>query len=328
MKRTALIALLVMVVAACSPSDTAATTTTANPATTTTAQATTTVVPATTTTIDDGFPVTVEADNGSVTIEALPRAIISLSSTATEMLFEIGAGPQVVAVDDQSNYPTDAPMTDLSGFTPNLEAILSFEPDLVVITFDPGELIAGLETAGVPVLSYTAAFTIDDVYRQTKALGTATGNVESAMEVNETIQTDLEEIVDFSGGSGEGVTYYHEIDALLYTATSSTFFGQIYGLFGMVNIADPADEDGSAFGYPQLSEEYVVASDPSIIFLANVLYGESSETIAARPGWGVMTAVTKGDIAELDSDVASRWGPRIVEFAQAIAGALGQYRQG
>ena len=319
MKRIALAAVLGVLIAACSPSDTAATTTTANLATTTTDQ---------TTTIDDGFPVTVEADNGSVTIEARPHAIISLSSTATEMLFEIGAGPQVVAVDDQSNYPADAPMTDLSGFTPNLEAILSYEPDLVVITFDPGELVAGLETAGVPVLSYTAAFTIDDVYRQTEALGTATGNLEWALEVNEGIETDLEEIVADSGDSGEGVTYYHEIDALLYTATSSTFFGQIYGLFGLVNIADPADEDGSAFGYPQLSEEYVVASDPNIIFLANVLYGESSESVAARPGWGVMTAVTKGDIAELDSDVASRWGPRIVEFAQAIADALGQYHQG
>ncbi len=328
MKRTALIAVLVMVVAACSPSDAGATTTTDNPATTTPAQITTTAAPATSTTTDEGFPVSVEADNGSVTIEARPQAIISLSSTATEMLFEMGAGPQVVAVDDQSNYPAEAPMTDLSGFTPNLEAILSYEPDLVVITFDPGELIAGLETADIPVLSYTAAFTIDDVYRQIEALGTATGNVESAIEVNESIQTDLEDIVVVSGDSGEGITYYHEIDALLYTATSSTFFGQIYGLFGMANIADAADEDGYAFGYPQLSEEYVVASDPNIIFLANVLYGESSETVAARPGWSVMTAVKDGDVAELDSDVASRWGPRIVEFAQSIADALGRYKEG
>jgi len=308
MKRTALCGLFVVVVAACSGPDSAATTTS--------------------TLGGAGFPTTVEADNGSVTIDQRPVAIISLSSTATEMLFAIGAGPQVMAVDDQSNYPTEAPVTDLSGFTPNLEAILSYEPDLVVITFDPGELIAGLETAGVPVLSYTAAFTIDDVYRQMEALGAATGNSEIAQQANETIEADLAEIVENSAGVGDDVTYYHEIDALLYTVTSSTFFGEIYGLFGMDNVADPADEDGSFFGYPQLSEEYVVASDPNIIYLANVLYGESAETVATRPGWDVMTSVKNGDIVELDSDVASRWGPRIVEFAQSIADGLEEYQRG
>jgi len=306
MKRTALVAAIVVVIAACSSPNSE------------------------TTTILTGaiFPVTVEADNGSIVIDDYPEVVISLSSTATEMLFAIGAGPQVVAVDDQSNYPPEAPVTDLSGFTPNLEAILSYEPDLVVITFDPGDLIAGLEAAGVPVLSYTAALTIDDVYRQMEALGSATGNLEEAQDANQSIEVDLATIVDDAGTSGEGATYYHEIDALLYTATSSTFFGEIYQLFGMENIADPADEDGDAFGYPQLSEEYVVASDPNIIFLANVLYGESAETVSARPGWEAMSAVASGDIVELDSDVASRWGPRIVDFAQSIADGLKDYQAG
>ena len=315
MKRAAFAAVLLLVVAACSPSDTAPTTTTTGP-TTTTAQT------------GAAFPVTVEADNGSVTIDDRPVAVISLSSTATEMLFAIGAGSQVIAVDDQSNYPAEAPMTDLSGFTPNLEAILSYEPDLVVITFDPGDLVAGLETAGVPVLSYTAALAIEDVYLQMEALGLATGNPEKAEAANQSIEDDLATIVEDAGTTGQGVTYYHEIDALLYTATSSTFFGEIYQLFGMENVADPADEDGGAFGYPQLSEEYVVASDPNIIFLANLLYGESAETVTARPGWGVMSAVTSGNIVELDTDVASRWGPRIVDFAQSIADGLGEYQTG
>lgn len=274
------------------------------------------------------FPVTVEADNGSVTIEKRPEAIISLSSTATEMLFDIGAGPQVIAVDDQSNYPAGAPMTDLSGVTPNLEAILSLEPDLVVIFFDPGDLIAGLETVGVPVLSYGAALAIDDVYRQIDALGMATGNVAGAAASNSAIAAGLEVAVTASGDDGEGVTYYHEISSDFYTATSSTFFGEIYALFGMVNIADSADADGSAFGYPQISSEYIVTSNPDIIFLANVLYGESAETVAERPGWDVMTAVQSGHIAELDSDVASRGGPRIVEFAGSVADSLADYATG
>lgn len=329
MRKIALLAALVIATAACSPTDATATTTTGDVTTSTSVQVvTTTTIAATTTSPASEFPVTVEADNGPVTIEQRPEAIVSLSAVATEMLFAIGASDQVVAVDDQSNYPAEAPSTDLSGFTPNLEAILSYEPDLVIITFDPGDLVAGLDAAGVPVLSYTAAFTVDDTYRQMEALGTATGNLEGARIANEEIQSDLTEILDASVTSGEGVTYYHEIDSTLYTATSSTFFGEIYGMFGMVNIGDAADADGSAFGYPQLSSEYVVEADPDIIFLANALYGESIETVSARPGWEVMTAVQNGSIVELDTDVASRWGPRIVEFAQSIADALEAHSQG
>jgi iron complex transport system substrate-binding protein len=318
MKRIALPLAMMLTVAACTASGTTATTALVTP----TVARSTTPQAVTTTTEDPGFPVTVDADNGPVIIEARPQAIISLSAVATEMLFAIGAGPQVVAVDDQSNYPPDAPVTDLSGFTPNIEAILSYQPDLVVITFDPGDLVASLEAARIPVLSYTAAATIDDVYGQIDALGQATGNQEGASAVSAGIEADLADAVAGTGGAGEGVTYYHEIDNTLYTVTSSTFFGEIYGLFGMVNIADAADEDGSAFGYPQLSSEYIVSDDPDIIFLADALYGESAETVAERPGWAVMTAVQNGDIVELDSDVASRWGPRIVDLARDIAAAL------
>jgi iron complex transport system substrate-binding protein len=305
-RRTAIVAALLLTTTACAVD--ATTSTTADPA--------------------QEFPVTVEADNGSVTIEKRPEAIISLSSTATEMLFDIGAGPQVIAVDDQSNYPQAAPMTDLSGFTPNLEAILSFQPDLVVVFFDPGELIAGLQAAGIPVLSQGSAFTVDDMYHQIEALGKATGNVEGAAASNAAIQAGLEAAVTASGDLGKGVTYYHEISSDFYTATSSTFFGEIYGLFGMENIADPADADGSAFGFPQISSEFIVTSDPEIIFLANVFYGESAETVSLRPGWNVMSAVRNGHIAELDSDVASRGGPRVVEFAESISNALAEFASG
>jgi iron complex transport system substrate-binding protein len=123
----------------------------------------------------------------------------------------------------------------------------------------------------------------------------------------------------------DGTTYYHELDNTFYTATSSTFFGQIYGMFGLENIADSADDDGSAFGYPQLSSEYIVSADPDLIFLADVLYGESAETVAARPGWDVLTAVRQGNVVELDSDIASRWGPRIVDFAQLVADAVEEF---
>ncbi|HEX6219829.1 MAG TPA: ABC transporter substrate-binding protein [Acidimicrobiia bacterium] len=326
MKRSARLLALLLTLAACGSGDSGATTTTTPEAGPTTQPPSTTTTHATTTTEGTSaqFPVTIQADNGSVTVEGMPEAIVSLSSTATEMLFAIGAGSQLVAVDDQSNYPAEAPMTDLSGFTPNVEAILSYEPDLVVIGYDPGELVASLEAADVPVINYSAAMTIDDVYHQIEALGAVTGHGEDATTVSESIADDLASIAE-EAPDAEGVTYYHELDNTLFTATSTTFFGQIYGLFGIENIADAADEDGSAFGYPQLSSEYVVAADPDIIFLADALYGESSETIAARPGWDVLSAVQTGNVVELDSDIASRWGPRIVDFAQSVSDAIEAY---
>lgn len=325
MKRSFLLLALLFVLAACSPagSGDATTTTGEAPTTTTVPVGTTSTAAATTTTGVPAFPVTIEADNGPVTIESEPERIVSLSSVATEMLYAIGAGPNVVAVDDQSNYPEDAPMTDLSGFTPNVEAILGYEPDIVFISYDPADLVAQLNAAQVPVVNFGAAATMDDVYRQIEAIGLATGHGDEAIIVNEQIANDLEKVVADAPEVAEGTSYYHEIDNTFYSLTSTSFFGQIYSLFGLTNVADEADPDG--FGYPQLSSEYIVASDPDLIFLADSLYGESPETVAARPGWDVMSAVQNGHVIPLDSDVASRWGPRVVDFAEAISAALVAY---
>ncbi len=324
MKRSALLLAVVVSLVACGPIESGDSTITVGE-TTTAAVATTTPSSSTTTTTVSGFPAIVEADNGSVTVESRPEAIISLSATATEMLFSVGAGDQVIAVDDQSNYPEAAPTTDLSSFTPNVEAILSHDPDLVIIAYDPGDLIAGLGSAGVPVLSYNAAFTLDDTYRQIEAIGKATGHAEEATLVNEQIASGLVMIVGETPDLRVGTSYYHEVDNTFFSATSSTFIGQIYGLFGLENIADAADEDGSAFGYPQLSSEYIVSADPDLIFLSNTLYGESAEKVAARPGWDVLIAVQQDNIVELDSDVVSRWGPRVIDFAQSVSDALQTY---
>lgn len=331
MRRSALLLAALLIVAACGTADTGGDTTTSVEASTTTEapEATTTTVPPTTTnTTEPGFPVTVETDAGQVTIEENPDSIVSLSPVATEILFAIGAGDQVVAVDDQSNYPDEAPTTELSGFTPNIEAILSYEPDLVFIAYDPGDLAASLEAADVPVVTFDAAVTLDDTYHQIEATGAATGNMEQAGQVTQSMRNDFEEIVSGAPQVEDGTTYFHEIDANLYTVTSSTYFGQIYSMFGLENIADPADEDGSAAGYPQLSSEFVVSADPDLIFLADAQFGESAETVAERPGWGVLTAIQEGHVYELDSDLASRWGPRVVDFARSISAALEDYTAG
>lgn len=272
---------------------------------------------------DEGtFPVTVTSAGVDTTIEARPEAIVSLSPTTTEMLFAIGAGDQVVAVDDNSNFPEEAPTTDLSGYEPNVEAIIGFEPDLVLLSEDRGDVVEGLAAVDVPAIVLPAAAEIDDTYTQIELLGAATGHVGDAAELVGRMQSDIEELVAQVPQRDEPVTYYHELDDTLFTVTSETFIGEVYALAGLENVADAADPDGEAGGYPQLSPEFLVQADPDVIFLADAqCCGQTAETVAARPGFGDLRAVRDGHVVELPADVPSRWGPRIVDFLEVVVEA-------
>jgi iron complex transport system substrate-binding protein len=246
--------------------------------------------------------------------------IISLSPTATEMLFAIGAGSQVIAVDDQSNFPPEAPKTDLSGNTPNVEAIAGRQPDLVVIAVDTAGLVAGLKNLGISTLLLPAATTLDDTYKQLANLGNVTGHVNEANSVVAKMQSDIAALVQQVPTQLSNETYYYELDNTFFTATSKTFIGAVIGVTGLKNIGDAVD-DGS--GYPQLSQEKIVADNPNFIFLADTkCCGQSKTTVSARPGWASIAAVRDGHVVELDDDIASRWGPRIVDLLRQIVEAV------
>jgi iron complex transport system substrate-binding protein len=267
-----------------------------------------------------GFPVTLDGPGGKVEIRQRPERIVSLSPTATEMLFAIKAGGQVVAADSFSNYPADAPKTDLSGHEPNVEAVAGYNPDLVVYSNDPGDLGAALGKLGVPALLLPAGERLDDTYTQIRQLGQATGHLTEAEALVASMRADIQQIVAASKLQ-RPLTYYHELDKNLFTATSRTFIGQLYAELGLRNIADQADKDGS--GYPQLSAEYVVKADPDLVFLADTkCCAQSAATVAARPGWRQVRAVRDDAVVELDDDVASRWGPRVVDFLRTVAARL------
>ena len=251
---------------------------------------------------------------------ALPHRIVSLSPTATESLFAVGAGPQVIAVDDQSDYPKQAPRTKLSGFNPNVEAIASYKPDLVVISFDTGGVVASLRKLGIRVLMQPAAVDLGQAYAQITQLGTLTGHLAKAKAVVASMKQRIAKILAASPKAA-GLSVYHELEPDLYSATSKTFIGKIYQLFGLKNIADAADATGS--GYPKLSNEYIVASNPSLIVLADVrCCGQTPQTVAARPGWSDISAVRNHAIVRIDDSIASRWGPRVVNFVRAVAAAV------
>lgn len=255
--------------------------------------------------------------------EVFPSRIISLSPTHTEMLFAIGAGDQVVAVDAFSNYPPEAAdkVTDLSGFEPNVEAIAGYEPDLVVTEGTNAALIAQLESLKIPHWSGPAVNNFEGVFAQIEELGALTGNVDNALFVTGEMRQEINQIRDALPIGGPELTYYHELDPTYFSITSDTFIGYVYGQLGMVSIADAAA--GAGGQYPQLNAEFVIASDPDLILLACTKYcGETADSAAARPGWDAMTAVQSGRILEMDDDIASRWGPRIVDYFAAVAAAV------
>jgi iron complex transport system substrate-binding protein len=252
----------------------------------------------------------------TITISEQPDAIVSLSPTATETLWAVGAGDQVVAVDDQSDYPEDVPTTKLSGYTPNVEAILGYEPDLVVTSSDDNDLVAGLEKAAVPTLVLPSAEDLDGAYEQIERIGTVTGHPAEAAELVDEMKADIEAAVA-EAPQADGLTYFHELDPTLYTVTGETFIGEVYGLFGMESIADAAEGGDD---YPQLSAEYVVDADPDVVFLSDAECCEvTPQQVAERPGWAGISAVRNDEVHVLDEDIASRWGPRVVEFVKMVS---------
>ncbi|HYW25849.1 MAG TPA: ABC transporter substrate-binding protein [Terriglobales bacterium] len=270
------------------------------------------------------FPLVIHQSGGAgVRLDHQPRRIVSLSPTATEMLFAIGAGKQVVAVDDQSTYPANAPVTKLNGFQPNVEAVAGYTPDLVVAAEDNGGLVAGLTALNVPALLEPAAKNLDDSYAQIRELGAATGHAAEAGSVVAKMRTDVAAVVGSVSKPARRISVYHELDDTYYSATSKTFVGQVYTLLGIQNIADRAT--GAAPDYPQLSSEFVVSSNPDLIVLADSkCCSQNLQTVAARPGWGAIAAVRGGQVVGVDDDIASHWGPRIVDFMRQIAPHVSQ----
>ncbi|HWO59134.1 MAG TPA: ABC transporter substrate-binding protein [Umezawaea sp.] len=267
------------------------------------------------------FPVTF----GSLTLAERPTRIVVLSPSATEMLFAIGAGGQVEAADDNSTYPAEAPRSALSGFQPNAEAIAGHDPDLVVISDDLNQIVDQLGKLKIPVYLAGPARTLDDTYTQISDLGRLTGHVSEASDVVTRMKNDIAKTIADVPRRQDKPTYYYELDQTLYSVTGQTFIGKLFDQIGLVNVADAVDPGQASTGYPQLSAEFLLKADPDLIFLADTkCCGQSADTVKARPGWSGITAVRTNHVVALDDDIASRWGPRVVDLVRAVAHAAGE----
>lgn len=263
------------------------------------------------------FPVKLAAADGAVTISHRPRRIVSLSATATEDIYALGAGAQVVAVDAYSTYPARAPRTQLTESSLGVEAVAKYRPDLVVLAEDTSHIASQLRKLAIPVLVEPPASNLAAAYREIDQLGKATGHTAGAARVVNQISTEIAEIVRATPRPKSPLRVYHELEPSFYSATSRSFIGQVYSMLGLQNIADAAHLSGP---YPQLSDEYIIASHPDLIVLADtVCCKQSTATVAARPGWRDIAAVKDGAVVPVNDSIASQWGPRVVIFARIVA---------
>ena len=263
-------------------------------------------------------------DDTTAAVEVAGK-IVSLSPTATEMLYAIGAQDQIIAVDNYSNFPAEAAAFEpkIDAYEPSVEAIAALDPTTVLIAFDPGSLQSQLEKLGIAVWVGAPATNFDDAYRQVAELGELTGKATEASALVESMKSDIETAVSTLELPDAPVNYFYELDNTFYSVTSNTFIGQVMSLFMMENIADTAEAGND---YPQLSQEFIVSANPKLIFLADTKCCEqNAKTVEARPGWNKIDAVTNGNVIELDDDVASRWGPRVVDLVKQVAGAITSY---
>jgi iron complex transport system substrate-binding protein len=269
-----------------------------------------------------GFPVTVKDATRQVTVARRPVRIVSLSPSATETLFAVGADEQVIAVDDESDYPAGSPRTDLSSFQPNVEAVASYRPDLVVLPAAvPRDAIAGLRRLKLTVLAEPAPQTLGQAYDQMRELGAATGHGEAGRHLARRVRARVELLIA-SAPDERSLSVFHELDPTLYSTGSGSFIGRIYARLGLRNVADPAAKSAGT-PYPQLSSEGVVSANPDLIVLADTeCCDQSPATVRRRSGWEAVSAVHDGAVVGIGDDIASRWGPRIPLFVERVIGAM------
>ena len=294
----------------------------ATPTATATATPTPTPTPAATpspTPTVAAFPLTIGDSAGTmVTLEAAPERIISYSPGATEILFAIGAGDRVVATDEFSDFPAETEaLPKLPYSSPDPERALVLEPDLLLMATQQREQVEQFRGLGMTVLFLDSAQDAGGVFGMIALLGEVTGNHQQAADLAASMIERIEAVTAALDNVEEGPLVFFELTADLYTVGEDTFVGELLALAKARNIAA-----GAASSYPQLTAEAIIAAAPDVVLLADGEWGESYETVCARPGWGAIPACVDGRVHPVDGDLSGRPGPRIVEGLEQIARLL------
>lgn len=270
------------------------------------------------------FPLTlVDGEGNTVTIPTRPERIVSLTPATTEILFAVGAGPRVVATTDFDDYPPEAvPLPAVATFQGvDVEKVVGLEADLVIAGgrgFNPPDDLARLRTLGIPVVVVYAP-DVATVVRDVELVATAAGEAAAGAALAAQMQAEIDSIVAaVAAGGAPRPRVFYEVDATvdIFGPAADSFLAEMVSLAGGVPITT-----GSPTVW-QIPLETLVAADPEVIVLGSAAWGVTAEQVAARPGWGAMTAVKAGAIRPVNDILVTRPGPRLIEGLRELALAI------
>ena len=318
LRKTLIFTLLLALLAACAPQATA---TVAPAATDAPATQAATAVPATEAagiTLTDGL-------GREVKLEGPAQRIVSLAPSITEFLFAVGAGSQTVGRDDASNFPEAALNVTSIGTTYgdlNTEAIVALTPDLVIAAqANTPEQVKSLEDLGITVYYLKDPVTFAELFTQVELFGQLTGHEEEANALADSLSARVDAVTAAVANVTEKPKVFYEIDGTdaskPWTTGPGTFIDTMINMAGGVNVGGVLSAP-----YAQISAEEIVSQNPDIIVLGDAAFGVTSESVAARAGWGEITAVKDGSIFPFDDSLASRPGPRLVDGLEQLAKLL------
>jgi iron complex transport system substrate-binding protein len=255
-----------------------------------------------------------------VALKSAPQRIISLAPSNTEVLYALGLGARVVGVTEYCNYPPEAKeKPKVGGFAKiDLEKVVGLNPDLVLATnIHAKTVVPELEKRGIPVVVVEPK-NVADVFAKITFVGKLTGATDAAAKLTAQMKTRMDAVTAQVAQAKTKPRVFYEIDKSLYTPGPGSYIDDLLTQAGGVNIA--ADAKNS---YAQLSPEVIIAQDPEVILLGDMLFGETPASVSARPGWTTISAVKNGRVVPvLNEDVIARPGPRVVEGLELIARAL------
>ena len=256
-----------------------------------------------------------------VTLPAPAQRVVSLAPSNTEILFAIGAGSQVVGRDMFSDYPEEAAgLADVGGSMGqyDTEAIVSLEPDLVLAAgITSPETVSALEELGLTVFVLGNPLTLEDMYANLKTVAVLTGHEAEADALVADLQARVEAVDAALADVTDRPTVFYELSAdpsAPWTAGPGSFVDLLIQRAGGENVAAALDAP-----WGQMSLEDLLVIDPDFILLGDSIWGESPETVAARPGWEALGAVQSGNVLPFNDNLVSRPGPRLVDGLEALA---------
>ena len=240
--------------------------------------------------------------------------IISLSTTHTEIIQSLEAENTLVGVDAFSEV--DFPVEVIDAYTVTAEELVPLNPDIVIIAFDFNGIVEGLKAQEINYVLLPPAKNLDDVYAQISTIGDIVNKKNEASSTIRDMKLGINRIINNS--NYQDVNVYHEIGYSygIYSVNSESLIGEIYNLLGVTNIAN-SEEDPYGSGYPALSEEMVIESDPDFIVVGHSDY--LNKDLSIRDGWGDISAVQNSRVVFLDDTLASNWGTTTLQLVEVLA---------